>query len=201
MRSSGDGGSIEDHRQKLVLVLFDNKDKKEESSMLFALKNLLSSLEPLLQKTPLVTSVHASDPPITDSSVKVMYPAYKTELESIGGNVILGVTYLPLFDPILDRNIFGQGIGFGIGLFSLKRFQDAGASKSLYYSRISKEIIKILGLSCRVFHCQDMSCIMARHYTMEDLDLNTGICPNCLQLLAKELNETYLSDYNEDPSD
>lgn len=198
MKRSLDGGSREDERPRLALALFEIHDKKEESSLLFALKDLCISLGPLIDKTPFVTSVHLNNPLFGDMSISTMLPEYRKAMDAVGGEIVLGVTELPLFDPGLGRNIFGQGIGSGLGIFSLTRFREAGGAPGIYYNRLSKEIIKILGLNCGLPHCPDKNCILAHHRFMEDLDLNKKVCNSCLQEFADEFNRIYGQEHREE---
>ena len=195
---SGNGGSNEDYHPNLVLALYEIVDKKEETSLINSLIYVCSSLTPRLKKNPLITVVHRTNPEFSNYSIETMSPEFKRSLESIGGEIILGVTHLPLFDPALGRNIFGQSLGMGLGIFSLNRFITENSPKSVYYSRISKEVIKILGLACGLSHCSDGNCILTYHRTMEDLDLNKTICSSCKDNLVDEFNSLFGDeDYDE----
>jgi predicted Zn-dependent protease len=102
-------------------------------------------------------------------------------LSSLGGhsgNIVLGFTDIPFYDPSLARNIFGYGSG-GRGVLSAYRFRRESENRRLLSDRLNKEIIKILALACGLSRCQDPSCIVVYHRTMEDIDRNTTVCPGC----------------------
>ncbi len=113
-----------------------------------------------------------------------------SSLEGYAGSIVLGVTDIAFYDPGLPRNVFGYGSG-GRGVLSTYRFRRESKNRRLLSDRLNKEIIKILALACDLSRCKDPSCIVVYHQTMEDIDRNTTVCPNCRQKFVRSL-ESYL---------
>jgi predicted Zn-dependent protease len=78
----------------------------------------------------------------------------------------------------MARFVFGNGRD-SMGTLSTYRFRTETASRNLYLERISKEIIKILGMASGLSSCRDHACIMVYHRTMDDVDRNWNVCSGC----------------------
>jgi predicted Zn-dependent protease len=117
-----------------------------------------------------------------------------SSLESLSGNIVLGISDIAFYDPGLPRNIFGYGNG-GRGVLSTYRFRRESENRRILSDRLNKEIIKILAMACGLSRCLDPSCIVVYHRTMEDIDRNTTVCPACRQRFVRSL-ESYLGERN-----
>jgi len=104
--------------------------------------------------------------------------SFLRRLDQLPGEIILGVTDLGLYDRACSRNIFGYGNG-GRGIMSTYRFRTETSDKSVLSQRLSKEIIKILGLACDIHRCNDPDCVLVYHRNVGDLDRNRSVCSHC----------------------
>ena len=114
-------------------------------------------------------------------------PAFQTVLQDVvpsSYSILITGQGLWHTDP-LPRFIFAHVFGDGAAVLSLRRFRPP--CSVAMQDRLKKEIIKVLGMALGMHSCPDDRCIMSHHWTPEDLDRNTGVCPGCRELVATTL--------------
>lgn len=157
-------------------MLFGDLEYDLEAALLRSLRGFFPTLGPEPALIPSIRIVHrplpAGIPDVNQQEV------FFREMDTIPGNVILGVTKTGFYDPPMARFIFGNGRD-AMGALSDYRFRTESASRGLYLERMGKEIIKILGMASGLSSCRDHDCIMVYHRTMEDVDQNRNVCSGC----------------------
>jgi predicted Zn-dependent protease len=104
------------------------------------------------------------------------------------GIVTLLITNQGLWDRFpFPRFIFASGYDNNTVVVSVRRFQSP--QRKNMYDRLSKEVIKALGMALGQGSCPDDQCIMSYHWCPEDLDRNTGVCSSCQEKVKDRLRE------------
>jgi archaemetzincin len=103
------------------------------------------------------------------------------------GNVVVGVTELDLYIPILTF-VFGEAqLGGNNAVVSYHRltqeFYGLPADAGTLQERLVKEAVHEVGHTYGLTHCEDYECVMAASHGIEALDLKTtALCPYCRHL-------------------
>jgi len=101
-----------------------------------------------------------------------------------GGDIIVGVTALDLFVPILTF-VFGEAQMHGhcavVSCHRLRQtFYGLPSDPRLETERLVKEAIHEIGHTLGLTHCDDYDCVMAASHSVEWLDIKGGaLCANC----------------------
>lgn len=177
-----DGVYIKENMPSLTLVNFGEVSLHLLDVLEQSLIKFLSSLE--LEIAPEITILKYDDPVITVKGCEEM--VFKQDLLKIPGNIVLGVTNQGIFDKYIDSFIFGFGSN-GLGLLSTYRFIKAPKKIQKDFERLSKEIIKIMGLAVGIPHCSRSNCILTYHRSVTDLDYNDVVCEKCREDFKKSL--------------
>jgi predicted Zn-dependent protease len=187
-----DGGSEESDRPVVNLVRFGTVEQDLLESLARSVEGFLRFIgeEGIVQPTVL-RSRRCLPAGLPDQYQGTFLLSH---LESVPGNIAVGVTDIVFYDPNLPRRVFGYGSG-GRSIISTFRFRRESDNRRILYERLNKEIIKILSMACDLPICSDRQCIVMYHRFMEDIDKNTTVCPTCRQKFVKSL-EWYLGAKN-----
>ena len=109
--------------------------------------------------------------------------------ENSPGGLILGVTMLDLFVPVLTF-VFGEAqVGGRVALVSIHRlcneFYGLPPAPELLFERLVKEALHELGHTWGLRHCADWQCVMASSHAVERLDTkHAAFCDGCLRSMS-----------------
>ncbi|MEN6516634.1 MAG: hypothetical protein ABFC38_00400 [Methanospirillum sp.] len=136
---------------------------------------------------PMVSITTVADPVIDDEYSHEWNDAFENLLRGIPRSTItILVTGQGLwYTHPRSRFIFIHSYDDMAVLLSIRRFRSPDRVAML--SRLSKEVIKALGMALNVRPCPDERCIMSHHLVPEDLDRNTGVCPSCRERITTSL--------------
>lgn len=179
-----DGVYIKEKKPVVTLVNFGDVPPTLFKEIDHSLKWFFRSHQNELDLFPDINLVNRANPLINhreESESK-----FKYELRLIPGKIVVGVTNKGIYDT--DRYIFGFG-WYNKGLLSIYRFINTNKRPQKIRERLAKEIIKILALAIGIPHCQNKQCILTYHYSVVDLDRNTGICDNCREQMIEHINQ------------
>ena len=111
-------------------------------------------------------------------------------LAKLGGDeLIIGITGIDLYIPILTF-VFGEAkMGAGRALVSYHRLQQEfyglPRDNALAAARMAKEAVHEAGHALGLTHCDDYQCVMAASHSVEWLDLKgTAFCDDCRTTLT-----------------
>jgi predicted Zn-dependent protease len=184
---SPDGIIRPEDRPALPVVFFGQIDDDIRNAILCSLEGFLASLGDRLRMLPRLQVESMTDPGITGG--RNASRTYFSDLDSVRGGIVLGVTRNGLWDENPHpRFVFGTGF-CGTAIFSLHRFLNDSPGRALALTRIEKEVPKIIALACGVPSCSDPACCLVYHWTVEDVDRNTGVCGECRGKLAEAIDE------------
>jgi len=183
-----DGGSIGNSMPLVTVIIFDVEDRDLERTLSGALQQFFSSIGEKIPFVPQISVEHRRNPPITHP--ENIFRSFCQVLEETPGNIRIGVTDAGLWTSSPPpRFIFGQACDYGSALLSTHRFRRETQSRRLLHERLSKEVIKILGLACNLGPCGDPHCILTYHRAVEDLDRNRYVCRHCRDWFIDSLGE------------
>ena len=183
MRS--DGIFIRGDRPLVTLVNFG-----EVSNYLFEAVNnsfyhFFTSIQNELDTIPEICRISIADPIIIEKGDEET--AFFSELKTIPGRIVVGVTNKGIYNQSLNRYIFGFG-GSNRAILSTYRFMKSNKNFIRIRERLAKEVIKILSIATGVPHCLNPKCILVYHHSISDLDINRGLCDDCRNNMIKGIN-------------
>lgn len=171
-----------------MLLLFGAIEHDLAEALRGSLQGFIDSFGDEIGKKPLVFPKSVPEPEEIDQTCGGY--SFMRKLDQLPGEITLGVTDAGLYDHGCSRNIFGYGNG-GRGIMSTYRFRTETGDKSVLVQRLSKEIIKILGLACDIGQCNDPGCVMVYHRKVGDLDRNRSVCPRCRNRFIERFQKYY----------
>lgn len=185
-----DGGSVDNSIPRVTLVLFDIWDRDLERTLSDTLQQFFFSIGERIPSTPQVSVQNRPCPSINPFEENI--GRFCKLLDDAPGNIRIGVIDVGLwtFSPP-PRFIFGQGCRYGSAVLSTYRFRRETQSRKLLHLRLSREVIKILGLACNLDACDDPWCMLTYHRAVEDLDRNRYICRHCRDQFIASLGELF----------
>jgi len=101
-----------------------------------------------------------------------------------GDDIVLGVTEVDLFIPVLTF-VFGEAVLNGnVAVVSARRLDDTyyglATNDALKRERLQKEALHELGHAFGLLHCEKFFCVMHSSTSVEDVDLKgSKYCPKC----------------------
>lgn len=183
-----DGGDEESDRPVVSLVRFGAVERDLVANLTRSLDGFFHMLGNTDIVQPSIRQFHRRIPPLLP--VQNQGDFLLSDLDGISSSIIIGISHIPFYDPLLPRHVFGYGYR-GRGVLSTFRFKKESENRILYHERLNKEVIKILALACDLPRCHDRNCIVVYHRTMEDIDRNTSVCKACREKFLKSL-KSYL---------
>lgn len=170
----------------ITLVCFGRIEHELKDELLQSLSAFFDTLKGDLPVRPVCSCRSEPDP--EKIPAQNQETAYFPVLESIGGNIILGVTNTGFYDTTLHRYIFGYGQFNGLGLLSTYRFRNETSNRRQYLERTGKQILKTLAMACSLNSCPDKDCVVSYHRYVNDLDRNRYVCESCRRELVSQLS-------------
>lgn len=178
-----DGAYIKDNKPAVNLVRFGDVSPNLLNAIELSFKGFFNSLQDELDVKPEINCFNRVDPIIkTDDEARLIF---EKDLRLVPGKIVVGVTNQGIYD--IDRYIFGLG-WYGRGILSTHRFIKTNKRPQKIRERLAKEVIKILSLAIGTHHCSTQNCIITYHFSVTDLDTNTGVCDNCRENMIKNIN-------------
>jgi len=186
---SSDGGISFDEGAGVLLVRCGAVSADLVSRLAADLSQFIHQVLPSDLSRPMVSVSSMPDPPIVDEQSSEWEAAFQSLLSDIPQtSITILVTGQGLWDPSPSpRFIFAHRYTDGRALLSIRRF--VSPDRAVMHARLGKEVIKVLGMALGAGPCPDSRCIMSYHWAVDDLDWNTGVCPECREFVVAALEE------------
>jgi len=126
---------------------------------------------------------------IINSSLINKFAEYKRSLGSDSSKVCVYVINRRGLSLLNRKNIFGISrpeSGFAI-VFTKELYKASGDNK-IFISRLAKVITHEIGHIFGLSHCENISCVMHHHTSVEDIDIvGNSFCDKCRTILHKNM--------------
>ncbi|MBP7144765.1 MAG: hypothetical protein KBA44_06120 [Methanoculleus sp.] len=178
MKVTEDGEQADDSALSIVLVFFDVYQKSIEVTIRRTMEEFLSSLQSELSRPFYLSTMHQHNPLI--SQFKHKKEGFCPILHEIDGSIKIGITEIGIWDPVPpSRFLYGVECDAHASLLSLYRFRQESTETDQLLQRLRKATIKIFGVACGLYHCDDPGCFLTYHMTISDLDTGMYACRGC----------------------
>jgi len=178
VKAAADGEQTDNSALSIGLVFFDIHQKSIEVTIRKTMEGFLSSLQNELSRPLNLSIAYHNAPSIAQLEHKK--DGFCPILHGIDGSIKIGITEVGLWDPVPpSRFLYGVECNAHASLLSLHRFRQESTGTEQLLQRLSKATIKVFGMACGLYHCNDPGCFLTYHMTISDLDTGMYVCREC----------------------